>query len=382
MPVLHGFGLVVQFVLAAHATHIPEALQTMSAPQPDPAGLLAASAQVCAPVAHDVVPALHGLGLVAHDWPAAHAKQAPFPSQTWPTPQAVPGLRLIPSPQLVTLPPQLVVPCLQAVGLPVQLWPATHAPQKPLPSHSWPFVHVAVASFGAPSIQTEAPVVQAVTPLRQTDGLAVHAVPAVHDTQTPLPLQTRLVPQVIPAAVLPVSRQRSAPVVQSMTPVLQGAPGLVVHDLPAWHITHCPLPLQTMLEPQAVPASTLSPSTQPEADPQVMTPSLHAPPGLLVQTVPAAQVVHAPALQTFSVPQKAPSGPFMPSLHWGAPVSHAIAPFLHGLPGFVGHDAFVAHGMHVPAALHTWSVPHVAPGVFAAPFMQPTGSQTTTPLRH
>jgi hypothetical protein len=136
MPVLHGLGLVVQFVLAAHATHVPEALQIMPAPQPDPAGLLAPSAQVCTPVAHDVVPALQGLGLVVHDCPAAHATQALPPSQTRPTPQLVPALRLAPSVQVVMLPEQLVVPCLQAVGLPLQLCPATHAPQNPLPSHS------------------------------------------------------------------------------------------------------------------------------------------------------------------------------------------------------------------------------------------------------
>ena len=34
-------------------------------------------------------------------------------------------------------------------------------------------------------------------------------------------------------------------------------------------------------------------------------------------------------------------------------VVHEIAPFLHGLPGFVVHGAPAAHGMQVPAALHT-----------------------------
>jgi hypothetical protein len=216
-------------------------------------------------------------------------------------------------------------------------------------------VQVAVAGFAAPSTQTETPVVQAVTPLRQIDGFVVHAVPAVHDTQVPAPSQTLLVPQVEPAAVLPVSMQRSAPVVQSMTPVLQGAPGLVVQALPASHITHWPLPLQTMLEPQAVPALTLSPSTQPAAEPHVTTPSLQTPPGLLVQTVPAAQVVQTPARHTLSISQNVPSGALLvtSSTHWGAPVLQAIAPFRHGLPAFVWQGAPVAHGMQVPAALHT-----------------------------
>ena len=38
--------------------------------------------------------------------------------------------------------------------------------------------------------------------------------------------------------------------------------------------------------------------------------------------------------------------------------------------------------MQVPAALQTWPVPQVAPGLFAVPFMQPTGSQTMVPFRH
>ena len=78
-------------------------------------------------------------------------------------------------------------------------------------------------------MHVDAPVTQDVMPLRHTDGLLVHVWPAVHETQVPLPLHTRLVPQPVPAAVLPVSRQRGAPVVQSVTPVLQGEPGFVVH---------------------------------------------------------------------------------------------------------------------------------------------------------
>jgi len=115
--------------------------------------------------------------------------------------------------------------------------------------------------------------------------------------------------------VLPASRQRGAPIVQSTTPVLHGAPGFMEQALPASHITHCPLPLQTWLEPHVVPAVTSSPSTQPEDDdiPHATTPSLHAPPGLVSQTVPPAQLVHAPALQILSGPHDVPSGTFASS---------------------------------------------------------------------
>jgi hypothetical protein len=234
----------------------------------------------------------------------------------------------------------------------------------------------------APSIHTDAPVTQEVTPLRQMDGLPAQAVPAVHDTHVPLPLHTWLVPQVVPAAVLPESRQRGEPVAQSMTPVLQGEPGFVAHALPASHIPHCPLPLHTMFEPQALPASRLSPSRQPDADPQVTTPSLHTPPGLPVHTVPAAQVVQTPNLQTLSAPQAVPSGALTSSAHCGAPVLQAIAPFLQGLPGLVAHGAPVAHGIQVAAALHTWSLPQVAPALLVAPFEHRAGLHTTLPLVH
>jgi hypothetical protein len=105
----------------------------------------------------------------------------------------------------------------------------TQAPQNPLPSHSWPPVQGVVDDLGVPSMQVEAPVRHEVTPLRQIDGLVVQAWPAVHDTQVPLPLQTWLVPQVVPAAVSPVSMHFGAPDAQSMTPVLHGDPGFVLH---------------------------------------------------------------------------------------------------------------------------------------------------------
>jgi len=101
IPVLQGVGFEVQFAFAVQATQVPLPLQTMLVPQPVPPALFASSAQVWAPVAHDVMPALHAFGLVAHDCPEAQATQAPLPSQTMPTPQAVPAALFAPSVQLV-----------------------------------------------------------------------------------------------------------------------------------------------------------------------------------------------------------------------------------------------------------------------------------------
>src|SRR5262245_57849800 len=169
MPVLHGVGLVEQFAFAVQAAQLPPPSHTMLAPQLVPAGLLPTSAQVRAPVAHEVAPVLHGFGLVVHGWLALHATQAPAPSQTWPTPQLVPAPTFAPSAQVVAVPLHVVFPCLQALGLPVQVWFGAQAPQKPLPSHICPPPHDAVIGLGAPSTQTEAPVVHDVTPFRQID---------------------------------------------------------------------------------------------------------------------------------------------------------------------------------------------------------------------
>jgi len=384
MPVLHAVGFVEQFALGVHVAQVPLPSQTMLLPQLVPPALLLPSTQVWVPVAQEVTPFLHALGLPVHGWPALQALHAPLPLQTMPTPQLLPAALFAPSTQVVAAPLHIVLPCLHAVGLPVQLWSAMHTPQKPLPSHIGPPGQVAVLGLGVPSTQVEAPVTHDVTPFLQTDGFVVHAWPAVHETQVPVPLHTWLVPQVVPADVLPLSMHFGAPVVQSVTPVLHGAPGLVVHALPSSHITHWPLPLHTMFDPHEVPALTSSPSMQPEDDdiPQETTPSLHAPPGFVSQTVPPAQPMHAPALQTLSGPHDVPSETFVSSPHVGEPVLHAIAPFLHGVPGLVLHSAPVAHGIQVPAALHTWPMPQLAPGLLAVLFMQPTGSQTMTPLRH
>jgi hypothetical protein len=135
MPVLHAVGLDEQFAFAEHATQVPDPLHAMLVPQPVPPGLLTSSMQVWAPVAQEVMPILHAFALVVHDCPAAHAAHAPAPSQTMPTPQLVPALVFVPSVQVVVLPLHAVFPCLHALGLPVQLWFATQAPQNPLPSH-------------------------------------------------------------------------------------------------------------------------------------------------------------------------------------------------------------------------------------------------------
>jgi hypothetical protein len=97
---------------------------------------------------------------------------------------------------------------------------------------------------------------QAVMPAWQTlDG--VQARPAVQDTQLP-PLQTMLVPQEVPLATFPDCVQTGAPLLQTMVPVRHGAPE-GEHVAPAWQLTQVPVVPQTLLVPQLVPAETSFP---------------------------------------------------------------------------------------------------------------------------
>jgi hypothetical protein len=91
--------------------------------------------------------------------------------------------------------------------------------------------------------------------------LPVQVPPAVHATQVPEVLQTMLVPQLVPGDLLVSSTQVMAPLEQAVTPFLQ-VPGLLPHAIPAVHELHAPEPLQTMLVPQLVPPVFAVPLTQ------------------------------------------------------------------------------------------------------------------------
>jgi hypothetical protein len=57
VPFTHAAcGLALQAWPAAHRVHWPFALHTWLAPQPVPAAFMTPSMQVCAPVAHAVMP--------------------------------------------------------------------------------------------------------------------------------------------------------------------------------------------------------------------------------------------------------------------------------------------------------------------------------------
>jgi hypothetical protein len=131
-----------------------------------------------------------------------------------------------------------------------------HATQLP-PLQTWLVPQLVPAAFALPSTQACAPVLHDVTPLRHEGlGLVVHALPAVQATHAPEPLHTWLLPQLVPAPLLPESLHVNAPVLHALRPVRQ-TPGLVVHAAPAVHEMQLPAPLQTRLLPQLEPAPML-----------------------------------------------------------------------------------------------------------------------------
>src|SRR5262249_2618548 len=145
-----------------------------------------------------------------------------------------------------------------------------------------------------PSTQTAVPVAHETTPVLQDDGLPLQAPPDAHITQVPLPSQTMLVPQPVPAVLGVPSRHVCTPVVHEVTPFRQAARGLVVQARPGVQAVHCPLALQTWLVPQVVPAAFGVPSAHVCAPVEHAVMPLKQVPGLPVQDDPAVQVTQAP----------------------------------------------------------------------------------------
>ena len=179
----------------------------------------------------------------------------------------------------------------------------------------------------------------------------------MHAPQVPLPLQTMLVPQAVPAALAVPSMQVIAPVAQDVVPFRQ-TPGLPVQALPAVQATQEPAPLQTWLGPQLVPAALLPPSMQvmrPVA--QVVVPFRQTP-GFVVQPRPTVQPPQMPLLHTRFVPQVVPFGRFPVSPQTGTPVTQEVAPVLQALVGW--QPAPAVHGLQMPL-LQTRFNPHEVP---------------------
>jgi hypothetical protein len=185
----------------------------------------------------------------------------------------------------------------------------------------------------------------------------VHELPTVQPVQVP-PLQTWFVPQVVPSGTLPVSVHTGDPVVQEMAPAWQGLGS--VQAAPVVHATHAPAALQTWFVAQLVPAGWNVPvpvQVGPLAH-EVMEP-ISQTFAAGVQPLPSTHPTHAPALQTWFVPQVVPSGFAMVSVQIGAPVvgSQAMAASWHG---FWEMQAWPAAQPQTPA-LHASAGPQAVP---------------------
>lgn len=254
-------------------------------PQLVPLGKFAAVLpQTGAPEVQTIAPTLHGLGAGAHAMPASHATHAPVELHT-PASQPVPGGRLVPE-----------------------------------------------------LTQVSAPVLQEVTPTRQAVGLVLQPTPASQFAQIPPGLQTRLVPQLVPASLSRVvsTQSTTGKAAQDCAPKAQRL-GLVVHPASATQVPQVPAPVQSWLVPQLTPASTPTvPSTQtawPVA--QLSTPRrqvvlfpVHASPASQGSQLPVGPHT-APGLQ--AVPASKAGAPFT---HCEAPVAHEVTPGrqVSGLP--------------------------------------------------
>jgi hypothetical protein len=243
----------------------------------------------------------------------------------------------------------------------VQSAPAVQATHAPLPLQTRFVPQIVPAAFGVPVLsQVCEPVAQEKAPSRHGFGLVAQAPPAVQPTQDP-PLQTRFVPQPVPfGSAVAVATHVCEPVAQEVRPVWHGS-GSVAQARPATQAVHVP-PLQTWFEPQVVPfgsgAAALSTHTDVPVEQDVM-PVLQGS-GFVAQVWPAVQATHAPALQTWFDPQPVPSARTVPeSTHTDVPLEHEVVPAKHGL-GFPEQLTPAVQAPQTPP-LQTWFVPQIVP---------------------
>ena len=85
----------------------------------------------------------------------------------------------------------------------------------------------------------------------------MQATPTVQAVHAP-PLQTMFVPQEVPLAAFADSVQTGAPVLQDVVPVRHGLP-LTLQVAPTVQLTQLPVEPQTLFVPQPVPAATRVP---------------------------------------------------------------------------------------------------------------------------
>jgi hypothetical protein len=174
-------------------------LHTRFVPQVVPLGALPDCKQTGAPVSQAVVPVRQGWFGTWQLAPAAQSTQVPALLQILSVPQAVPALTRVPlsmqtgAPVVQERPPlwQGLVGGVQGASFwQVAHWPAWQTMPEP---------QEVPLGLLSDSVQTGAPVVQAMVPVRQGFPVTVQSIPAAQETQLP-PLQTLSAPHTVPLA--------------------------------------------------------------------------------------------------------------------------------------------------------------------------------------
>lgn len=308
--------------------------------------------------------------------PAVHGEHVP-PLHTRFVPQEVPSASEVPLSTHCWVPvAHEVVPVWQAFAG-VQGRSGVQAPHSPAAVQTAPAPQDVAIGRNAPvSTHTGAPLAHDVLPTWQGNPAGVHAAPSMHALHAPL-RHTWPAPQVVAVplgAFTPVSVQVWVPVAQEVAPTWQGLVG--VHTALATHALQTPFK-HTWFAPQVVPGGALA-----SVSTQTLCPVAH-------DVVPrwqafsagtqawsAVHVLHAPAKQTWFVPQVEPFATNAPvSLHTGKPVSQEVVPTWQGAPGS-GQGAPTVQALHTPPP-HTAFVPQLVPSG-----MLPVSVQTGAPLAH
>jgi hypothetical protein len=232
------------------------------------------------------------------------------------------------------------------------------------------------------STQVSVPVEQEPTPRTQGLGLVLQELPGEHPPQPP-PLQTWFVPQEVPlGSAVVVSTQVTVPVAQEVTPCTQRF-GLVLHEVPAVQLVHAP-PLHTWLVPQGVPLVTgVEVSTQLALPLAQETVPWAQTKGLVLQEPPAVQATQAPLeLQTRFVPQEVPGVRGLAvSAQPGTPPAQVLVPCRQAV-GLVEQGSPTGHETHAPEGSHrppSQGVP--ASAVRGEVQVAPEVPQATLPVR-
>src|SRR5258708_5815767 len=176
--------------------------------------------QVGVPVAQDVVPFLHGFD-GWHERFAVHETQLPA-EQTRFVPQAVPSECIVPVAVHVGTPDAhaSLPPWQGFVGW--QVAPSTQAMHEPI-EHTWFMPHGLPSPWLPEAMHTETPVAHEVSPSLHA-SLAVHALPAAHEPQTPR-LHTLSVPQLVPVGSASPLAVQPMVGVRVEVPLWHGSPG-------------------------------------------------------------------------------------------------------------------------------------------------------------